>query len=171
MKLGRSFFTLYFLIISIFIISSWLLDEMWSSILEQDIESYTGYKTMLAAVGDYVKEYPQDEWKSLVEAAGKRWELPLSLISVDDVDIEKYAEHGSLKNHNTHVYYYGNEVVLHHVIEGTNMVIALGPAKMPTRPRAEAIVRVLVLAFLALIIFFLVMANVEGLGSTSKSNW
>lgn len=154
MKLGRSFFTLYFLIISIFIISSWLLDEMWSSILEQDIESYTGYKTMLAAVGDYVKEYPQDEWKQLVEAAGQRWELSLSLLSIDDVDNEKYSDHEKLEKHNTHVYYYGDEVILHHVIEGTNMIIALGPARMPTRPRAEAIVRVLVLAFLALIIFF-----------------
>lgn len=154
MKLGRSFFTLYFLIITIFIISSWLLDELWSSYLEQDIESYTGYKTMLSAVGDYVREFPEDEWDDIIDNAGKRWELPMRLMSMDDMDNEQYAEHERLKEHNTHVYYHDDEVTLHHVLEGTELLIALGPAKMPTRPRAEAFVRVLILAFLGLIIFF-----------------
>ncbi len=127
---------------------------MWSSYLEQDIESYTGYKTMLFAVGEYVEAFPEDEWARIVENAGKRWELPLTLLSINDLDNEEYAEHEKLKKHNTHVYYYNDEVTLHHMIENTNFLIALGPTKMPTRPRAEAIIRVLVLAFLGLIIFF-----------------
>ena len=66
MKLNRSFFSLYFIIVFIFIVFTWLLDEVWSSYLEQDIESYTGYKTMLAAVGGYLQNYPQDEWPDII---------------------------------------------------------------------------------------------------------
>jgi len=60
MKLNRSFFSLYFLVITTFIVFSWLLDEVWSSYLEQDIESYTGYKTMMTAVGDFIKKHPEN---------------------------------------------------------------------------------------------------------------
>ena len=72
---GKSFFSLYFLIISTFIIFSWLLDNVWTKYIEQDIESYTGYKTMLMAVGDYVKKHPEEEWEEIIKKTGERYQL------------------------------------------------------------------------------------------------
>ncbi|WP_114327287.1 ATP-binding protein [Candidatus Colwellia aromaticivorans] len=150
---GRSFFSLYFLIISTFIIFSWLLDNVWNSYIEQDVESYTGYKTMLLAVGDYVQKHPKSEWESLVEQTGIRYQLPLKLISLSTFDAMEHKDHHALKEEATHVYYYDDMVTLHYLIPNTESVITLGPAKMPTRPRIKAIYRVCILAFFGVIIF------------------
>ena len=80
MKLSRSFFNIYFYVILVFIIFSWLMDEVWRSYVEQDIESYTGYKVMLEAVGDYLQKHPQDEWPELVKGASEKYQLPLGLM-------------------------------------------------------------------------------------------
>jgi len=153
MKLGRSFFNLYFFIISTFIVSSWALDTIWNKYLEQDIESYTGYQTMLKALGDYVKKHPKYEWRDIVQGAGKRWELPLTLMTLEEMKAIDHTDHHALKNPNAHVYYLDDMAVLHYLIEGTNAVITLGPAKMPTRPKLKAIYRVLILASFGIIIF------------------
>ncbi|MCW8832104.1 MAG: ATP-binding protein [Colwellia sp.] len=151
---GRSFFSLYFLIISTFIIFSWLIDNVWNSYLEQDVESYTGYKTMLVAVGDFVQKHPETEWQELVAQTGERYKLPLKLISLKTFDAMEHEDHQALKHESTHVYYYDGMVTLHYVIPDTDSVITLGPAPMPTRPRVKAIYRVLVLAAIGAIIFF-----------------
>jgi len=151
---GRSFFSLYFLIISTFIIFSWLLDNVWNSYLEQDVESYTGYKTLLLAVGDFVQKHPETEWPELVAQTGKRYQLPLKLISLKTFDAMEHKDHHSLKHESTHVYYYKSMVTLHYLIPNTDAVLTLGPADMPARPRIKAIYRVLVLAAIAAIIFF-----------------
>lgn len=150
---GRSFFSLYFLIISTFIIFSWLLDNVWNSYIEQDVESYTGYKTMLIAVGDFVQKHPEIEWETLVEKTGERYELPLKLISLSAFDAMEHKDHHALKDESTHVYYYDDMVVLHYLIPNTQSVITLGPAQMPTRPYIKATYRVLILAFFGVIIF------------------
>ncbi len=150
---GRSFFSLYFFIITAFIIFSWLLDNVWNSYIEQDVESYTGYKTMLVAVGDYVQKHPKIEWQTLVKRTGERYELPLELISLATFDAMEHKDHHVLKKESTHVYYYNDMVVLHYLIPDTESVITLGPAKMPTRPRIKAIYRVFILAFFGVIIF------------------
>lgn len=152
-SVGRSFFSLYFLIISAFIIFSWLVDNVWNSYLEQDVESYTGYKTMLLAVGDYIQEFPQAEWENIVEQTGERYKLPLKLISLSTFDSMEHEKHHALKGDTTHVYYYDDLVTLHYSIPYTESVLTLGPAKMPTRPRIKAIYRVCILAFFGVIIF------------------
>jgi two-component system OmpR family sensor kinase/two-component system sensor histidine kinase RstB len=154
MKLGRSFFSLYFLVISIFIIFSWILDEVWSSYIEQDIESYTGYKSMLFALSNYIEKQPEEEWKTMVENAGDSWGLPLSLLTIDQVNALNHENHETLTEDNTHIYYDDDEVMIHHRIEGKSLVIMLGPAKMPTRPRLEALVRVILLGGLGGMLFF-----------------
>ena len=153
MKLGRSFFNLYFLIISTFIVFSWALDTVWNKYLEQDIESYTGYQTMLMALGDYVKEYPEEEWSEIVASAGVRWKLPLKLMSLDAVKSIDHTNHHALKNSNAHIYYFNDKAVLHYLLEDTEAVITLGPAKMPTRPKLKAMYRVLILTSFGIIIF------------------
>jgi len=150
---GRSFFSLYFLIISAFIIFSWLLDNVWNSYLEQDVESYTGYKTMLLAVGDYVQKHPRVEWETLIERTGIRYALPLKLVSLSSLNNMEHQEYKELQTENMHIYYQGKVAVLHYLIPNTDAVITLGPAKMPTRPRIKAIYRVGILAFFGIIIF------------------
>jgi two-component system OmpR family sensor kinase len=153
MKLGRSFFNLYFFIISTFIIFSWALDEVWTSYLEQDIESYTGYKTMMMALGDYTQKHPKDEWEDIISGAGERWGLPLKLMTFAEVEAVDHSEHNSLTLSNTHIYYFDGNVVLHYLLEGSESVITLGPAKMPTRPRVKATYRVFILATFGIVIF------------------
>ena len=153
-KVGRSFLSLYFLIVVSFITASWLLDEVWRSYLEQDIESYTGYKTMLHAVEDYIKQHPELKWEEVVYGAGKKYGLPLKLKSLRDIEGADKQDRRSLQKGNTYVYYDDEKVELHHLIEGTNTVISLGPTKMPTRPRAEAFIRAIILLFLAVLILF-----------------
>lgn len=154
MKLHRSFFSLYFIVITTFIIFSWLLDEVWSSYLEQDIESYTGYKTMLLAVGDFIQKSPQEEWDELISKTGKRYQLALSLMPLTEFEKLDHSEHHYLQHETTHVYYYQDKVTIHHVLSGSDMVLNLGPVKMPTRPRVEALIRVFILAIFGLVIFF-----------------
>lgn len=154
MKLGRSFFSLYFLIISIFIVFSWMLDEAWSSYLEQDIESYTGYKSMLLALSNYLEKHPEDQWQEILSKAAKQWQLPLKLMSAQEVKAISHQNHDVIKEQNTHIYYDNNAVEIHHQINNAGTVIVLGPAKMPTRPRLEALIRVILLATLACILFF-----------------
>ncbi|MCJ8320501.1 MAG: ATP-binding protein [Colwellia sp.] len=153
MKLHRSFFSLYFLVITTFIIFSWLLDEVWSSYLEQDIESYTGYKTMLLAVGDFIEQRPQEEWQEIIKTTSTRYQLPLSLMPANEFEKLEHAEHQHLQKDNIHVYYYDDEVTIHHVLGDSGMVLNLGPAKMPTRPRVEALIRVVILATFGILLF------------------
>ena len=154
MKLGRSFFSLYFLIISIFIIFSWMLDEVWSSYLEQDIESYTGYKSMLLSLSNYLEKHPENEWQDILAGASKEWKLSLKLMSEKQVEKISHQRHDVIKEDNTHIFYDNDAVEIHHRINSTGAVIVLGPAKMPTRPRVEALIRVILLASLACLLFF-----------------
>ncbi len=169
MKLNRSFFSLYFIIVFIFIVFTWLLDEVWSSYLEQDIESYTGYKTMLAAVGDYLQSKPEENWPDLVEGAGNKYELSLSLMALSDLGNVERKDKKSLRKGNTYVFYDDDEVMLHHLLEGTNTLLTLGPAKLPTRPRAEAMIRVLIMAVLGGIIFYWLRPMSRDLDQLRKS--
>ena len=68
-------------------------------------------------------------------------------------DVER-ADRKALNKGNTYVYYGDDDVVLHHLIENSQTLLVLGPAKMPTRPRAEALLRAFILAVLGLIILF-----------------
>ena len=150
---GRSFFSLYFLIISTFIIFSWLIDNVWNNYLEQDIESYTGYKTMLMAVGDYMQSHPEFEWQDVVTKTAERYKLPLKLISVKVFESMDHEDHQGLIEESVHVYYDDDMVSLHYLLPDSDFVLTLGPAPMPTRPRVKAIYRVIVLAVIGAIIF------------------
>ncbi len=153
MKLSRTFFSLYFLIISTFIVFSWLLDEVWSSYLEQDIESYTGYKTMLAAIGDSLQQSPQDQWAEIIEKVGKKYQLPLEITSSEESLNNGLIHKNSFHHGNTHVYYFEDKVVIHYLLGNSKAILSLGPVKMPVMPRNESFIRILILAALALVIY------------------
>jgi len=153
MKLGRSFFNLYFFIISTFIIFSWALDEVWTFYLEQDIESYTGYKTLMMATGDYVQKHPEEEWEEIISGAAKRWEVPLKLVSLAEVNTIDKSELHVLSHSNAHIYYFDEKVVIQYLLKDSESVITLGPVKMPTRPRIKSTYRVFILATFGVVIF------------------
>tara|TARA_R110000737_G_scaffold317535_1_gene328237 strand:+ start:7204 stop:8427 length:1224 start_codon:yes stop_codon:yes gene_type:complete len=131
-----------------------MLDEVWSSYLEQDIESYTGYKSMLLALSNYIEKHPQDEWQEITLAAAQQWQLPLKLMTEQQVKEISDQKHDVISENDTHIYYDNDAVEIHHRINNTAAVIVLGPAKMPTRPRMEALIRVILLASLAFLLFF-----------------
>lgn len=153
MKLGRSFFNLYFFIISTFIIFSWALDEVWTSYLEQDIESYTGYQTLMMATGDYLQTHPEENWDEIISGAGERWGLSLELVSLAEVEDIDHTDHHVLSHSNTHIYHFNDQVVIHYLLQGSDSVITLGPLEMPTRPRVKATYRVMILATFGVVIF------------------
>ena len=152
-KIGRSFLSLYFLITLTFITASFLLDEMWDSYIKQDIKSYTGYKTALHAIGDYVATYPQEEWQQAVENAATRYQLPLTLVNTSETEPKGVmVKQVLLATDNTHIYIEQNTVLLHYLMVGTDFAIKLGPTEVPSSPRAEAMLRVAVLVTLAIMI-------------------
>lgn len=131
-----------------------MLDEVWSSYLEQDIESYTGYKSMLLSLSNYLEKHPEDEWQEIISRAAKQWKLPLKLMSVQQIKAISHHKHDVIKEDDTHIYYDNDAVEIHHHINSGGAVIVLGPAKMPTRPRVEALIRAILLASLACLLFF-----------------
>ncbi|WP_286267202.1 ATP-binding protein [Thalassotalea atypica] len=155
MKLGRSFLGLYSSFLIIFIIAGWLLDEVWRGYLKQDIDSYTGYKTLLHALSDYAARNPYDEWDTIIEGAAKKYNLPLTLGDVGDFDENHFAEREQIESGNTVVHYDDDSVILLHAIGDSNKLLALGPTKMPTRPRVEAVMRAVILSVIALLILIL----------------
>ncbi|MEY8198859.1 MAG: ATP-binding protein, partial [Colwellia sp.] len=94
-------------------------------------------------------------WKEIVAGAGKRWKLPLKLMSLTEVEAIDHTNHNVLGQSNTHIYYFNGNVVLHYLLEDSDSesVIALGPAKMPSRPRVKATYRVVILATFGVVIF------------------
>ncbi|MGB0937392.1 MAG: ATP-binding protein [Colwellia sp.] len=149
---GKSFFSLYFLIIATFIIFSWLLDNVWTKYIKQDIESYTGYKTMLMAVGDYVSDKPEDEWPKILKNTAERYQLSLNLMDVSELDNLVKAEHYQIKQSDVHVYYIDDVVELHYFIPNSDKVIHLGPVETPTRPKIKSIYRVIIYGVFGVII-------------------
>lgn len=131
-----------------------MLDEVWSSYLEQDIESYTGYKSMLSALSNFVEKHPEEEWDEIIAGAAEQWQMPLELMSEQEAKKVSHKNHDVISEDNTHIYYDKDDVNIHHRIVNTSSVIVLGPVKMPTRPRVAALVRVVLLASLACLLFF-----------------
>ena len=168
MNLGRSFFSLYFLIVACFGALSWLLDEFWSMNVEQDVESYTGYKTVLIALTDRLDSFPIAEWQGKVEAANKRYNLPMQLVSVDSVE-KLLPDLKYVKDERVTVYYDDNDITLFHPIAKHKKVLILGPVKAPTRPRTEALLRVLSVVLLGVVIFFWVWPISKDLDKLAKS--
>lgn len=155
MKLGRSFFSIYASIIVLLIGSGWLLDEVWRQYLKQDIESYTGYKKLLEAIVDFSLDSPESEWERIVNGAGEKMQMPIKLTSLDELDEldqGSLADRIKIKSGNTVVHYNDDSVILLHIIGDNNLVVALGPTKMPTRPRIESMIRVVMLGSIGLII-------------------
>lgn len=153
MKLTRSFFSIYLIIIFTFIGFTYLLDEAWRYYLKQDIESYTGYKVMLHAVGDYLENHPEDDWQHILSEASKKYQLPLGMMNYGDMrDHFARSDRKSLKKGNTFVAYNDDDVQLYHLLSDKKTLLTLGPAKMPTRPRMEALMRMAILAALGLLI-------------------
>lgn len=153
MKLNRSFFSLYFVVITLFILSSWIIDEVWRSYIENDINSYTGYETMLVIVGDYLEKHPQEQWPVIINSINAKYGTLLNLLPFKKLENANRKDKKSLIRGNTYVHFNNEEVMLHYLLPHSNMLITIGPTKMPTRPRLEALVRVIVLAIFGAIMF------------------
>lgn len=152
MNISRSFFSLYFFVIAIFVIASWVLDEAWNSYIEQDVESYTGYQMMLRAVGDYMVQHPEENWSKVADGVSEKYQVPLSLISSEQL-ANKDELANQLKDNDIHIYYDDEKVMLYYWIANTNSILEFGPAKLPSRPNLKAYVRAILLLALGALLF------------------
>lgn len=170
MNLGRSFFSLYFLIVACFGALNWLLDEIWSISVEQNVESYTGYKTVLIALNDRLEQFPVSQWHEKIEIASERYSLPMQLVSEENIET-LLPDLEFVKSERVTVYYDSNYITLFHPIDSAKKVLVLGPVQSPTRPRTEALVRVFIVILLGLVIFFWVWPiskDLDKLDQTAK---
>ncbi|KGJ99611.1 ATP-binding protein [Thalassotalea sp. ND16A] len=171
MNLGRSFFSLYFLIVACFGALSWLLDEAWSVSVEQDVESYTGYKTVLLAIDEHLKNFPVEQWDSRIKKANDRYNIPIQLIPEENVEV-LLPELKFVKGDKVTVYYDDDDITLFQPIVEQKLVLMLGPVASPTRPRTEALIRVLIFIFIGIVIFFWVWPiskDLDKLSNTAKN--
>jgi len=109
---------------------------------------------MLIVLSNYLEKHPEVEWQEIVSSAAKQWKLPLKLMSIQQTKEIGHQKHDVISENNTYIYYDNDAVEIHHRINNTAVAIVLGPAKMPTRPRMEALIRVILLASLACLLFF-----------------
>ncbi|TKB44341.1 ATP-binding protein [Thalassotalea mangrovi] len=151
MNLGRSFFALFCLIILGLGILNWILDEFWSMQVEQDEESYTGYRTVLRAVEEDLLEQPVYQWANIVEQASLRYALPLKVEDRENIHLIA-PDSNHIVFDNISVYYDDKNVTMFHVMEQEDKVLVLGPVKSPTRPRTAAIIRLVVVLALGLVL-------------------
>ena len=79
MRLGRTFFSLYLLIVFSLLSIIWFLDQAWHIYLEQDVDSYNGYKVVMMAVEDRLLESPQEEWQDKVKVLADKYQISLSI--------------------------------------------------------------------------------------------
>lgn len=167
MKLTRSFFYIYFSIVVSFVAVSWVLDESWSSYVEQDVESYTGYKFMLTAIGDYMQNYSEEEWATIVKNAGEKYDMPVALTSYEVAKkLLSNEQLETLKQGEAQVWYGDEKVQIFYSLNGSKHLITLGPSKMPTRPKLESSIRVLILAIfgvVVLVVLWPVSKDLDGL--------
>jgi len=152
MNISRSFFSLYFFVIAIFVIASWILDEAWNSYIEQDVESYTGYQMMLRAVGDYMVQHPEENWSKVADGVSKKYQVPLKLISSAQLAGRDELSN-QLKDNDIHIYYDDEKVMLYYWIANTDSILEFGPAKLPSRPNLKAYVRAILLLALGALLF------------------
>lgn len=169
MNLGRSFFSLYFLIVCCFGTLSWLLDEFWSMHVEQDVESYTGYKTVLKALDEKLRvDEPVENWPNRIAIAKERFDLPIILVTTEEAKV-LVPDLEFINHDNVTVFYDDNHITIFHHMEGVEQVLVLGPVPSPTRPRTEALIRVVVLVLLGFVIFFWVWPISKDLDKLDKT--
>ncbi|MEW6998601.1 ATP-binding protein [Colwelliaceae bacterium BS250] len=169
MNLGRSFFSLYFLIVCCFGTLSWLLDEFWSMNVEQNVESYTGYKTVLKALDEKLTEdEPVENWQNRISIANDRFGLPLIMVSSAQAHT-LMPDHDFIKGDADTVFYDDDQITIFHQMSIYDKVLILGPVASPTRPRIEALIRVLILVLLGVVIFFWVWPISKDLDKLDKT--
>ncbi|NMP16641.1 ATP-binding protein [Thalassotalea sp. Y01] len=153
MKLGRSFFSLYFLIIACFGVLSYALDHIWSRSVEQDVESYTGYKTVMLAINERLLVLDKTLWNDFIDSANGRFEMPIVIVSETEVET-LVPDMSYVQGEDVTVYYDDDHVTLFLPMAESEQVLVLGPVRSPTRPKTEAMVRVAIMVLLGLVVFF-----------------
>ena len=169
MKFGSTFISLYLMMILTFSGVSWVLDEYWAQELEQDIESYTGYKSVLLALGDLLNHRPLERWPEILNQASSRLKLPVHLIEKNASSRFKPAHQQMLADGKVVVYYENTSIRLYHLLADNSTLITLGPVKLPTRPKQKAFIRVFFLLVTALVILLWLWPLSRDLDALQKS--
>ncbi|WP_068547626.1 ATP-binding protein [Thalassotalea crassostreae] len=168
MQLGRSFFSLYFFIVVCFAASNWLLDQYWSFNVKQNVESYTGYKTVLRALNERLIDFPQEEWSTRMESATERFNLPLKVIPKENA--EAIAPGFKVDNSSDiTVYNKDTYITLFMPTADGSSYLVLGAVESPTRPRIETLYRTMIMVLLGIGVFVWIWPISKDLDKLNKS--
>ncbi|WP_281557142.1 ATP-binding protein [Thalassomonas sp. RHCl1] len=169
MKFGSTFISLYLMMILTFTGVSWVLDEYWAQELEQDIESYTGYKSVLFALGDLLNHRPREQWPIVLSQASAKLKLPVNLIERNADSRFKPEHQQMLASGEVVVYYESTSIRLYHLLGDDTTLITLGPVKVPTRPKQKAFIRIFFLLVTAVVILLWLWPLSRDLDALQKS--
>ena len=169
MKFGTTFLSLYLMIILTFIGVSWVLDEYWTQEIEQDIESFTGYKSVLIALGGLMNQNNKQQWPDVMKNASQRLNLPIHFMSMNSSTRFLPEQHKLLMQGQVVVYYENTSVRLYHLLADNLTLITLGPLKVPTRPKKKAFIRGLFLVIIAVVILLWLWPLSRDLDALQKS--
>lgn len=169
MRLGRTFFSLYLLIVFSLLSIIWFLDQAWHIYLEQDVDSYNGYKVVMMAVEDRLLESPQEEWQDKVKVLADKYQISLSIRPMPTIKKLTKVDQERLTLGKTYIYLQGDDVMLHHLIGKTEQVLILGPMQIPTRPELATFGRIIILIIFGILIFFWLWPLSKDLDSLDKN--
>ncbi|WDE07672.1 two-component sensor histidine kinase [Thalassomonas viridans] len=169
MKFGSTFISLYLMMILTFTGVSWVLDEYWAQELEQDVESYTGYKSVVLALGGLLNHRPDVLWPLILDQASQRLKLPVHLIEKNAVTHFTSEQQTMLASGQVVVYYENTSIRLYQLLGDNSTLLALGPVKVPTRPKQKAFIRVFFLLITALVILLWLWPLSRDLDALQKS--
>ncbi|QOL25164.1 ATP-binding protein [Thalassotalea sp. LPB0316] len=154
MKLGRTFFSLFLLIVFSLLTIIWFLDQAWHIYLEQDLDSYTGHKVALSVVEERLLELPEEQWPDEIARLNEKFQVNLSMRLMPTIKKLTKDDQDNLAKGKTYIYLNGDDVMIHHLVSQTEQVLILGPMKIPTRPELATLGRILILVMFGLLIFF-----------------
>lgn len=169
MRLGRTFFSLYLLIVFSLLTIIWFLDQAWHFYLEQDVDSYDGYKVVMKAAEDHLLEFPQEQWPEEIERISEKYQIDLNMRLMPTIKKLTKDDQERLAKGKTYIYLRGDDVMLHHLIGTTEEVLILGPMQIPTRPELATFGRTLILVIFGILIFFWLWPLSRDLDSLDKT--
>ncbi|GLX85590.1 two-component sensor histidine kinase [Thalassotalea loyana] len=169
MRLGRTFFSLYLLIVFSLLSIIWFLDQAWHFYLEQDVDSYDGYKIVMAAAEERLLSLPEEEWDEELSRLNEKFQIHLSTRLMPTIKKLTKDDQERLARGKTYIYLQGDDVMLHHLIGKTEQVLILGPMQIPTRPELATFGRTLILVVFGILIFFWLWPLSRDLDSLDKT--
>ncbi|MDN3651243.1 ATP-binding protein [Thalassotalea ponticola] len=152
MKLGRSFFSLYVLLLLCFGALSFALDHVWQRSVKQDIASYSGYKTLLVLLADSLQQADPATWSPAIDDTARQYNLPLSLQWTQN-SADNTSTDVDITSPQVLVTQDGDWLTFSLALSEQSAILILGPVKASTAPKTPLLLRVLMVLLLGILLY------------------